>query len=39
MKFLRPAVDLKIWGFAMIFLYVPPNDELLAIYDHNPAEY
>lgn len=22
-KFLKPAVDLKIWGFAMIFLCVP----------------
>lgn len=33
-KFLRPALDLKIWGFAMIFLYVPSNHELLVtIYD------
>lgn len=24
-RFLRPALDLKIWGFAMIFLYVLPN--------------
>lgn len=24
-KFLRPGADLKIWGFAMIFLYVPPT--------------
>jgi hypothetical protein len=34
-KFLRPALDLKIWGFAMIFLYVPSNHKLLVtIYDH-----
>lgn len=31
-KFLRPAADLKIWGFAMIFLSVSPVQILPIIY-------
>ena len=32
-KFLRPAADLKIWGFAMIFLLVLPRSCRPSIYD------
>jgi hypothetical protein len=28
-KFLRPALDLKIWGFAFIFLCVPSKRQSL----------
>jgi hypothetical protein len=28
-KFLRPALDPKIWGFAMVFLFVTPMNPLL----------
>lgn len=30
-KFLRPALDLKIWGFALIFLYVLRNRQYLRV--------
>ncbi|OJJ54955.1 hypothetical protein ASPSYDRAFT_34775 [Aspergillus sydowii CBS 593.65] len=29
-KFLRPALDLKIWAFAFIFLSVPPADSCIS---------